>query len=235
VWGPFVTEIFKGIEYLSKLFFLKNHQRDAKKTFVNFVRLFSDLDPDLIEALWEFRCGIIHHGTLYNHTSRGVYRFGVRVFLENEPAIKRDINSPLTYVDGSKYLVNLRALPELMEKAQRYVFDDMTKSFPKYVLSEDFYIWIGRSWNFQYLPSAAEMRKFQESPGTGYPIVDPASEEISRKLAEVVIVEYEEYVWTRYIRTRFPQISATIVGVLSSSRRRWFRVPKKLSHSIRSR
>lgn len=226
VWVPFVTEIFKGLEYLSKLYFLKNHQRQARKTFVDFVGLCSELSPDLRDVVWEFRCGVVHHGTLYNHTARGVFRFGVQTLGPMEPAIKRDDKSPLFFVDGEKYVVNLRGLSELMESAQRFVFDDMTRNVPKYVLSHDFYVWIGRSWNLQYIPSKDEMRKFQENSTTAYPMVDLKDPKTSRRMSEVVVVEYEDYVWKKFVASRFPRGYAALVRLFRRPRKEWIPIFK---------
>lgn len=106
------------------------------------------------------------------------------------------------HLEGRKYLVGLQGLRDMMEKAQRFVFEDMTMHVEKYVLDERFYEWIRRSWNVQYLPSIQETRRVRL----------PTVEEIERRtgetyqVREMVIVKYEDYLIAKWARERFPRL-----------------------------
>ena len=221
-WVPFVTEVFRGLEYLSKIYFIKNDQRDAKKTFVEFLGIVSSLEPLLREGLWEFRCGVVHHGTLYNYTSRGVFRFGVQTLSAGQPAIADGNDPDNSYLVGDKFLVNLRGLAELMDAAQRTVYHDMMGHIDKYVLSQAFYTWFGRSWNFQYLPSNNEMGTLVGEPGSKFLHIDNISDVPLSRRGNMAIVEFEDYIWVRYIAEKLPSLFRAWVGLS-----RWKRHKRK--------
>lgn len=72
----YMLEAFKGIEYLARLYYLKADNKGIGQVFQKILVDSKLLDEEQAKALWEFRCGIAHRGTLYNVNNKKVFRFG---------------------------------------------------------------------------------------------------------------------------------------------------------------
>lgn len=154
--GPFVGEVFKGLEYLAKLYYLKVDNSNIGQTVKKFLEQYTELDGTQREALWQFRCGIVHRGGLYNIAQGRIFRFGYTWAADDGYVIKRDDRVEVDFLEGEHYTVSLKGLLRIFEDGRRFIFRDMMTHSERYVLNESFYLWLRRHWTLQYLPSKEE-------------------------------------------------------------------------------
>lgn len=161
LWMPFIREIIRGLEYLSTLFSI-NLKLGSAKRFHHLISSCSDLTAEEIEALWQFRCGLVHAGTLYNISAKGtIYRFRVGVFSGEKVIFTPD--DVLEFLDGNRYLIDLPAFYNIYEESQEYVYNHMRDDFHKYILSDNYHDWVRTHWSVSYLPRKDEMDKSEIS------------------------------------------------------------------------
>jgi len=161
-FSPALTEVFKGLEYLSRLYFVSINNRESATRLKKFLKSFSSLQDKEINALWEFRCGLVHSGCLYNRNRNEIWRFGVNDGKNNNLIITQD--TILTGIKGQHFTIHTRGLTRLFYEAKSFVHEDMLRNPEKYLTNDDFFLWIRRYLSMQYLPSQEEMRKILVSP-----------------------------------------------------------------------
>ncbi len=153
---PLFSEIFKGLEFLARLYFVSLETKKPGLRLEQFLRAFSGLDEVQIEALWQFRCGMVQSNSLYNFHRNRIWRFGVRTEPTKEPIVIREDNS-LQFLEGKHFTVFTKDLIDLYMKAKAFVLEDMLVSYRKYLTNQDFFTWIRRYLSIQYLPSLKEV------------------------------------------------------------------------------
>jgi hypothetical protein len=152
-----LIELFRGLEYLSRLYYIKTNNLEAGPRFKDFLKSVSKLNDVEINALWECRCGIIHSGCLYNLNKNNIWRFGINNFLKNNKVITQDNRLPS--LEGKHFTIYTKALTELFYEAKNIVYRDMKENPEKYLTNADFFVWIRRYLSVQYLPSEGEYSK----------------------------------------------------------------------------
>lgn len=155
-------------------------------------REFSDFSNDELDALWQFRCGLVHSSTLYNVRKDKVFRFaygwrGVAV----RPIVKMP-NNHMDVLRGRKYEANCDSLYAMFLLAKSSVFEDMIEDFPKYVTNPNFEAWVQRVWTMQYLPDKEEFDNIRQVDGN--PTI--SLEEFERRqLDQKLSLEDKEITW----------------------------------------
>lgn len=163
-WSPQITEIIKGLEYIAKLYSL-DMNLGAGSSFKRLLRNLDHLEEDEVEALWQFRCGLVHSGTLYSRVSKQkVYKFRVDIDLNNSKAIYRT-SSSAEFVEGVKYFVNLCQFESLIDNARLMVFCHLHNSPEKYAFNNKFHEWLQTNWSLSYLPRKDEISKLYRYEG----------------------------------------------------------------------
>lgn len=155
---PLFSEIFKGLEFLARLYFVSLENKNPGLRLTQFLRAFSRLDEVQIEALWQFRCGMVHSNSLYNFNRNQIWRFGVRTEPTKEPIVIIEDDS-LQFLEGKHFTVFTKDLIDLYMKAKAFVLEDMLIGYKKYLTNPDFFTWIRRYLSIQYLPSLKEVAR----------------------------------------------------------------------------
>ncbi|MEC9359046.1 MAG: hypothetical protein VX836_14395 [Pseudomonadota bacterium] len=159
-WFPMLKEIFTGIDFMARLYTVDQSRVGSGSRFKKLVLAYSNLNSSEVEALWQFRCGMVHSGTLYNVSEKGViYRFRADVF-QDDRAIYEPPRS-LAYLAGRRFHVNLRVFHRLYEDAQMFLHKDMKTNVQKYAFSSAFHDWIRTHWTLSYLPSHDELANLE--------------------------------------------------------------------------
>lgn len=167
---PVLTEVFKGLEYLARLYFISVDNANARRRFKDFLASFSPLPEKHINALWQLRCGLVHSGTLYNPDRNKIWRFGVITKGDYGAVLVQDrLSSPLR---GEHYTLNTDALIRLFFEAKSFVENDMLTNPEKYLSKREFFEWIQRYFTIQYLPSHEEMKTLWGMPNIPDPLFD---------------------------------------------------------------
>lgn len=162
-WFPCIKEVIRGLEYLAKLFSINENRIGSGRRFTLLISACSNLNNEEIEALWQFRCGLVHSGTLYNTSVKGeIYRFRVDVF--EDQRLIFEPKEKLHHLEGNRYFVNLAKFQKLFEDAQRFLHQDMMNNIEKYAFSENYHEWIRTHWSLSYLPSKEEMGRDGAQP-----------------------------------------------------------------------
>jgi hypothetical protein len=154
--SPLFSEIFKGLEFLARLYFVSLETKNPGLRLKQFLRAFSGLGEVQIEALWQFRCGMVHSNSLYNFHKNRIWRFGVRTEPTKELIVISEDNS-LQFLEGKHFTVFTKDLIDLYMKAKAFVLEDMLVRYRKYLTNQDFFTWIRRYLSIQYLPSLKEV------------------------------------------------------------------------------
>ena len=160
---PLVDELFRGFEYLARLHSLDLGTERARERLTSFLRQICDLDEEYLDALWEFRCGIVHRGTLYNATRNGIFRFSFGC-LGRETFVIRRKASPERFLEGRGYDVSGTGLLRLYLKAVSFVAAEMHAFPQRYAGSDRFHEWLRTSWTEQYLFTSEEHAKMARPP-----------------------------------------------------------------------
>ena len=153
---PIFSEIFKGLEFLARLYFISLQTKNPGPRLKQFLRAFSGLDEVHLEALWQFRCGIVHSNSLYNFNKNQIWTFGVRTEPTKEPIVIIADDS-LQFLEGKHFTVFTKGLIDLYMKAKAFVLEDMLADYRKYLTDPDFFTWIRRYLSIQYLASLKEV------------------------------------------------------------------------------
>jgi len=153
---PIFSEIFKGLEFLARLYFVSLETKNPGPRLKQFLHAFSGLDEVQLEALWQFRCGIVHSNSLYNFNRNQIWRFGVRTEPIKEPKVIIEDDS-LQFLEGKHFTIFTKGLIDLYMKAKAFVLEDMLINYRKYLTNPDFFTWIRRYLSIQYLPSLKEV------------------------------------------------------------------------------
>ena len=162
---PVFSEIFKGLEFLTRLYFVSLETKNPGLRLKQFLHAFSGLDEVQIEALWQFRCGIVHSNSLYNFNKNQIWMFGVRTEPTKEPIVITEDDS-LQFLEGKHFTVFTKGLLDLYMKVKAFVLEDMLVNYRKYLTNPDFFTWIRRYLSIQYLASLKEVaRPYIESAG----------------------------------------------------------------------
>ena len=163
---PLFSEIFKGLEFLARLYLLSLETRTPGPRLKQFLHAFSGLNEVQIEALWQFRCGIVHSNSLYNFNKNQIWRFGVRTEPIKDPIVVIEDGS-LQSLEGKHFTIFTKGMIDLYRKAKAFVLEDMLINYRKYLTNPDFFTWIRRYLSIQYLPSQKEMKHlYIESGGS---------------------------------------------------------------------
>jgi len=163
---PLFSEIFKGLEFLARLYSLSLETRTPGPRLKQFLRVFSGLNELQIEALWQFRCGIVHSNSLYNFNKDQIWRFGVRTEPIKTPIVIIEDDS-LQSLEGKHFTIFTEGMIGLYRKAKAFVLEDMLTNYRKYLSNPNLFTWIRRYLSIQYLPSQKEMKHlYIESGGS---------------------------------------------------------------------
>jgi len=163
---PLFSEIFKGLEFLARLYSLSLETRTPGPRPKQFFHVFSGLSEVQIEALWQFRCGIVHSNSLYNYNKDQIWRFGVRTEPIREPAVIIEDDS-LQSLEGRHFTVFTEGLIGLYRGAKAFVLENMLRNYRKYLSNPNLFTWIRRYLSIQYLASQKEMKNlYIESGGS---------------------------------------------------------------------
>ena len=163
---PLFSEIFKGLEFLARLYALSLETRTPGPRLKQFLRAFSGLNEVQIEALWQFRCGIVHSNSLYNFNKDQIWRFGVRTEPIKDPIVIIEDDS-LQPLEGKHFTIFTEGMIGLYRKAKAFVLEDMLTNYRKYLSNPNLFTWIRRYLSIQYLPSQKEMKHlYIESGGS---------------------------------------------------------------------
>ena len=194
---PLIVELFKGLEYLARLHGLTLDSTGAGKRFKALIRVAAKLNERDSEALWKFRCGIVHAGTLYTSDNNGVWRFGYD-WSPREPVIQEDTDPNVDYLRGKHFTVSLSGLVKLFENCIEFVRRDMIQHWEKYALNEHFPQWVQRHLSVQYLPSTEESQPMMRAL---YPKLSEADLKyrVHHSVAKVYVPAW--YIW----RLKFPR------------------------------
>lgn len=125
---PATLSIFAGIDLLATYYNnLKfNIESHHKKRFECFLSNFFDLEDDLINALYRFRCAIVHNYGLIA-TNKGVdYRFDFN-YLETDKELIKKLDTRYFYV--SLYILDIN-FRKAIDSLKQYLLDD--KNLPVY-------------------------------------------------------------------------------------------------------
>lgn len=155
---PLFSELFKGLEFLARLYSLSLETKTSGPRLKQFLRAFSGLSEVQIEALWQFRCGIVHSNSLYNFNKDQIWRFGVRTEPIKDPIVITEDYS-LQSLEGRHFTIFTEGMVDLYRKAKVFVLDDMLINYRRYLMNPDLFTWIRRYLSIQYLPSQEEMKR----------------------------------------------------------------------------
>lgn len=155
---PIFSEIFKGLEFLARLYFVSLETKEPRLRLTQFLRAFSGLNEVQIEALWQFRCGMIHSNSLYNFNRSQIWRFAVCRELIKEPRVIREDDSRRS-LEGKHFTVSYEGMIDLYKRARVFVLEDMLINYRKYLTNPGFFTWIRRYLSIQYLPSQREVKR----------------------------------------------------------------------------
>ena len=161
---PLFSEIFKGLEFLARLYSLSLETRTPGPRLKQFLHAFSGLNEVQIEALWQFRCGIVHSNTLYNFNKDQIWRFGVRTEPIRDPIVIIEDDS-LQSLEGKHFTILTKGMIDLYRKAKAFVLKDMLINYKKYLTNPDLFTWIRRYLSIQYLPSQKEVKRLYIESG----------------------------------------------------------------------
>lgn len=161
---PLFSELFKGLEFLARLYSLSLETKSPGPRLKQFLRAFSGLSEVQIEALWQFRCGIIHSNSLYNFNKDQIWRFGVRTEPTKDPIVMAEDYS-LESLDGKHFTVSTKGMIDLYRKSKALVLEDMLINYRRYLMNPDLLTWIRRYLSIQYLPSQQEMKRIYMEAG----------------------------------------------------------------------
>lgn len=160
----YMLEAFKGIEYLARLYYLKADNKGIGQVFQKILVDSKLLDEEQAKALWEFRCGIAHRGTLYNVNNKKVFRFGYSWQPAGKcPLITRESYYNPLIQDGLKYHVNLSELASVFSQLKKFVHSKLIENATSYVVSPVFGEWVRFHWTQQYLSSPEEFHTNRDS------------------------------------------------------------------------
>jgi len=163
---PLFSEIFKGLEFLARLYSLSLETRTPGPRLKQFFHVFSGLSEVQIEALWQFRCGVVHSNSLYNYNKDQIWRFGVRTEPIREPAVIIEDDS-LQSLEGRHFTVFTEGLIGLYRGAKAFVLENTLRNYRKYLSNPNLFTWIRRYLSIQYLASQKEMKNlYIESGGS---------------------------------------------------------------------
>lgn len=163
-FAPLFSEIFKGLEFLARLYFLSLETRSPGRRFKGFLQVFSGLDESQIEALWQFRCGIVHSNSLYNSTKNQIWRFGVRTQPNKNPTVLVE-DDLVQSLEGKHFTIHTEGMIDLYRKAKVFVLQDMLANYGRYLTNPDFFAWLRGYLSVQYLPSQKEMKRIYIEAG----------------------------------------------------------------------
>jgi len=155
---PLFSELFKGLEFLARLYFVSLQTKNPGIRLKQFLRAFSGLNEVQIEALWQFRCGIVHSNSLYNFNRNQIWRFGVRTEPTKEPIVIIEDDSQ-QFLEGKHFTVFTKGLIHLYKRAKAFVLEDMLINYRKYLTNPDFFTWVRRYLSIQYLPTLREVER----------------------------------------------------------------------------
>jgi hypothetical protein len=194
-WFPCIKEIIRGLEYLAKLYTINEAGISAGKRFTTLLSACTQLNVAETEALWQFRCGLVHSGTLYNKSLKGeIYRF--RVDALEDARVIFEPKEKLEHLEGNRYYVNLSRFEDLFEDAQQFVHQDIMNNIGKYAFSEKYHEWVQTHWSLSYLPTINEMGKKGAQPR----LQKIPPEELSKqKMAHSSVVYEKKYCLKAFI------------------------------------
>jgi hypothetical protein len=154
---PVVAEVFKGLEHLARLYSITLESSRAGKRFKALIADAAGLAGTEAEALWKFRCSILHSGSLYAVDDRDgtIWRFGYGWVLGKD-VVTEDTASCATYLEGRHFSISLWPLVQLFDRCVAFVYQDMLHRWERYALHPNFPAWVQRYLCQQYLPSAKE-------------------------------------------------------------------------------
>lgn len=161
---PLFSELFKGLEFLARLYSLSLETKTPGPRLKRFLRVFSGLNEAQIEALWQFRCGIVHSNSLYNFNQDQIWRFGVRTEPIKEPLVIVEDDS-LRSLEGRHFTIFTEGLTGLYRRARAFVLEDMLANYKKYLSNPSFFTWIRRYLSIQYLASQKELKSMYIEAG----------------------------------------------------------------------